>query len=185
MVGGCVAQRPTAPPPLKLAVEAPAPKPEAPPPPTGAEILRAQPSQVRDAIKKHEQSGKWPIYRTTGYVLYPYDEGPQPELDRAPLRTTDIQPQEDNTDAAPRVSASDNRSHARDGEELSLRRNTPHIADLAAAGRRSVRIGRRCFPVSIPKQESEFGRTASSVIFTEVIECFDDPCETDQEEAFQ
>jgi hypothetical protein len=71
MVGGCVAQRPTAPPPPKLAVEAPAPKPEAPPPATGAEILRAQPSQVREAIKEHEQSDKWPTYRTPGYVLYP------------------------------------------------------------------------------------------------------------------
>jgi hypothetical protein len=62
MVGGCAAQHPTTPPPLKLAVEAPAPKPEAPPPPTDAEILQAQPSQVRDVIKEHEQSDKWPIY---------------------------------------------------------------------------------------------------------------------------
>jgi len=97
LVGGCATQHPTAPPPLKLAVEAPVPKPEAPPPPKGAEILQAQPSQVRDAIKEHEQSGKWPIYRTPGYVLYPYDEGPQPELDCAPLRTTDIQLQSGET----------------------------------------------------------------------------------------
>jgi type IV secretion system protein TrbG len=97
MMAGCAAQKPPAPPPLKLAVEAPAPKPEAPPPPTGAEILRAQPSQVRDAIQEHEQTGKWPIYRTPGYVLYPYDEGPQPELDCAPVRTTDIQVQSGET----------------------------------------------------------------------------------------
>jgi type IV secretion system protein TrbG len=97
MVGGCAAQHPTTPPPLKLAVEAPAPKPEAPSPPTGAEILQVQPSQVREAIKEHEQSGRWSIYRTPGYVLYPYDEGPQPELDCAPLRTTDIQLQSGET----------------------------------------------------------------------------------------
>jgi type IV secretion system protein VirB9 len=59
--------------------------------------LQAQPSQVRDAIKEHEQSGRWPIYRTPGYVLYPYDEGPQPELVCAPLRTTDIQLQSGET----------------------------------------------------------------------------------------
>jgi type IV secretion system protein VirB9 len=87
---------------LNLAVEAPAPKPEAPPPPTGAEILASQPSQVRDAIKEHEQNGKWPVYRTPGDVLYPYNEGPQPLLDCAPLRTTDIQlqPGETITDVA-------------------------------------------------------------------------------------
>jgi hypothetical protein len=50
MLGGCGAQQRPAPPPLNLAVEAPAPKPEAPPPPTSADILAAQPSQVRDAI---------------------------------------------------------------------------------------------------------------------------------------
>ena len=102
MMGGCAAHQPPAPPPLKLAVEAPAPKPESPPPPTSAEILAAQPSQVRDAIKEHEQNGKWPIYQTPGYVLYPYDEGPEPALDCAPLRTTDIQlqPGETITDVA-------------------------------------------------------------------------------------
>jgi P-type conjugative transfer protein TrbG len=102
MMGGCVAQKPPTPPPLKLAVEAPSPKPEALPPPTGAEILAAQPSQVRDAIKEYEQAGKWPVYRTLSYVLYPYDEGPQPELDCALLRTTDIQlqPGETITDVA-------------------------------------------------------------------------------------
>src|SRR6516225_5191752 len=78
MVGGCAAQEQPPSPPLKLAVAAP--KSEA-----------AQPSQVRDAINRHQQSGSWPVYRTPGYVLYPYDEGPQPVLDCAPLRTTDIQ----------------------------------------------------------------------------------------------
>jgi type IV secretion system protein VirB9 len=78
-----------------------APKPEASLP-TGAEILAAQPSQVRAAITQHEQSGKWRVYRTAGDVLYPFDEGPQPVLDCAPLRTTDIQlqPGETITDVA-------------------------------------------------------------------------------------
>ena len=78
MMVGCAAHHPPALP-LKLAVEASDAGAGPPPPPTGAEILQAQPSQVRDAIKEHEQSGKWPIYRTPGSVLYPYDEGPQPE----------------------------------------------------------------------------------------------------------
>ena len=88
MVGGCAAQEQPPSPPLKLAVAAP--KSEALQP-SSAEVLAAQPSQVRDAISRHEQSGSWPVYRTPGYVLYPYDEGPQPVLDCAPLRTTDIQ----------------------------------------------------------------------------------------------
>jgi type IV secretion system protein TrbG len=64
--------------------------------------VAAQPSQVREAVKEYEQSGKWPVYRTPGSVLYPYDEEPQPELDCAPLRTTDIQlqPGETITDVA-------------------------------------------------------------------------------------
>lgn len=90
MMGGCAAQRQSAPPPPKLAVEA-APKAETPPPPTGAEILAAQPAPVQDAVKQHEQNGKWPTYRTPAYVLYPYGEGAQPSVDCAPLRTTDIQ----------------------------------------------------------------------------------------------
>jgi len=102
MMGGCGARQPPAPPQVKVAVAAPPPKPEAPPPPTGAEILAAEPSQVRDAIKEHQESGKWPVYRTPGSVIYPYDEGPEPVLDCAPLRTTDIQlqPGETITDVA-------------------------------------------------------------------------------------
>jgi P-type conjugative transfer protein TrbG len=101
-MGGCAAQQPPAPPPPKVMVEAPAPKPEAPPPPTEAEILAAQPSEVQDAIQAHAQSGEWPVFNTPGYVLYPYDQGPQPAIDCAPLRTTDIQlqPGETITDVA-------------------------------------------------------------------------------------
>jgi type IV secretion system protein VirB9 len=101
MLGGCVAKQTPAPP-LKLAVEA-APKPEAyPPPPTGAQILAALPPQVQDALRKHGQSGKWPIYKTPGDVLYPYGEGPEPMVNCAPLRTTDLQlqPGETITDVA-------------------------------------------------------------------------------------
>ncbi len=90
MLGGCAALRPAPPPPPKVVVEAPL-KTESVPPPTGAEILAAQPYQVQDAVKQHEQSGKWPVYRTPASVLYPYGEGSQASVDCAPLRTTDIQ----------------------------------------------------------------------------------------------
>jgi type IV secretion system protein TrbG len=78
-----------------------APAPAAPPP-TAAEILAAQPAEVREAVKEHEKKGKWPRYRTAAYVLYPYNEGPQPIVDCAPLRTTDLQlqPGETVTDLA-------------------------------------------------------------------------------------
>ena len=56
-----------------------------------AEILAAQPAEVRAAVKEHEQKGKWPSYKTAAYVLYPYNEGAQPIVDCAPLRTTDLQ----------------------------------------------------------------------------------------------
>jgi len=102
MLGGCAAKRAPAPPAPKVAFEA-SPKPEAAPPaPTSAQILGAQTPEVRAAVKQYEENGKWPIYRTPGSVIYPYDEGPQPVLDCAPLRTTDIQlqPGETITDVA-------------------------------------------------------------------------------------
>ena len=34
----------------------------APPPPTAAEILAAQPAEVREAVKEHDSKGKWPSY---------------------------------------------------------------------------------------------------------------------------
>src|SRR5215469_3142259 len=100
MMGGCAAQQPPAPPPVKAGVEAP--KVVAAPPPSRTEVLAALPDEVRDAITAHQQNGKWPVYRRPGYVLYPYGEGPQPLLDCAPLRTTDIQlqPGETITDVA-------------------------------------------------------------------------------------
>jgi type IV secretion system protein TrbG len=100
MMGGCAAQQSPAPPPVKGEVEAP--KLVAAPPPSRAEILAALPDEVRDAITEHQRNGRWPVYRRPGYVLYPYGEGPQPLLDCAPLRTTDIQlqPGETITDVA-------------------------------------------------------------------------------------
>jgi type IV secretion system protein TrbG len=78
-----------------------APAPAAPPP-TAAEILGAQPAEVQEAVAEHEKKGKWPSYRTAAYVLYPYNEGSQPIVDCAPLRTTDLQlqPGETVTDLA-------------------------------------------------------------------------------------
>src|SRR5581483_8657621 len=92
---------PPAPPPLNLAVLTP-PKTETPPPPTAAQILAEQPSEVRAAIEQHEQNGEWPTYKTASEVLYPYNEGLEPVVDCAPLRTTDIQlqPGETITDVA-------------------------------------------------------------------------------------
>jgi type IV secretion system protein TrbG len=91
MVGGCAAKQQPAPPPPKIVVEAAPAKPAGPPPPTAAEILAAQPSEVREAIKEHDKKGEWPTYRTRSYVLYPYGEGQQPIVDCAALRTTDVQ----------------------------------------------------------------------------------------------
>jgi type IV secretion system protein VirB5 len=96
-------QSPTpTPPPLNLVTEA-EPKAEAPPAlPTPAQILAAQPPEVRQAIKEHDKSGDWAIYRTPGYTLYPYNQGPPPTVDCEPLRTSDIQlqPGETITDVA-------------------------------------------------------------------------------------
>ncbi len=102
MLSACAAQQPPTPPPLKIVTEA-APKPEATPPsPTGAQLLAQQPSEVQQAVKDHQQDGKWPVYKTPELVLYPYGEQPEPIVNCAPLRTTDIQlqPGETITDVA-------------------------------------------------------------------------------------
>lgn len=97
-VAGCSSkQQATPPPPLKLVTEA-APKPEAAPAPlTGEQLLAQQPSEVRQAIKDHQNGGDWEAYRTAQYVLYPFNEGADPVVDCAPLRTTDIQLQSGET----------------------------------------------------------------------------------------
>ncbi len=101
-LGGCAAKQPPTPPPLKIVTEAAPKQDAAPPPPTGAELLAQQPREVQEAVKDHQQDGKWPVYRTAELVLYPYGEEPEPVIDCEPLRTTDIQlqPAETITDVA-------------------------------------------------------------------------------------
>jgi type IV secretion system protein TrbG len=101
-LGGCAATQPPAPPPLKIVTEAAPKQDAAPSPPTGAELLAQQPREVREAIKDHQNDGRWPVYRTAELVLYPYGEEPEPVIDCEPLRTTDIQlqPGETITDVA-------------------------------------------------------------------------------------
>src|SRR6266851_3762382 len=84
-------QQPPTPPPLKLVTESPSEPSATPPPLTGAQLLAQQPSEVQTAIKEHEQHGKWLVYRTAEYTLYPYNQEPEPTVDCAPLRTTDVQ----------------------------------------------------------------------------------------------
>ena len=103
LLSACASQQqPPRPPPLKLVTESPVEPSAPPPPPTGAQILAQQPSEVQSAIKEHRQDGKWPVYRTAEYTLYPYNQKPEPIVDCAPLRTTDIQlqPGETITDVA-------------------------------------------------------------------------------------
>ncbi len=95
-------QQSPAPPPLKIVTEAPAETGATPPPQTGAQLLAQQPAEVQAAIKNHQEHGKWPVYRTAEYTIYPYNQKPEPAVDCAPLRTTDIQlqPGETITDVA-------------------------------------------------------------------------------------
>jgi type IV secretion system protein TrbG len=101
MASGCATKQQAAPTPPPLVREI-APSIAAPPPPSATEILAAQPSEVREAVKAYDKRGEWPSYRTRGYVLYPYGEGSQPVVDCAALRTTDVQlqPGETVTDLA-------------------------------------------------------------------------------------
>jgi type IV secretion system protein VirB9 len=103
VLSACATQHQTpAPPPLNLVTESPAEPSPTPPPPTGAQLLTQQSAEVQGAIKQHQQDGKWLVYRTAEYTLYPYNQKPEPTVDCAPLRTTDIQlqPGETITDVA-------------------------------------------------------------------------------------
>ncbi len=94
MLGACASlqtQRPAEPPPLTLVTHVEAQAEPTPVPPTGAELLAQQPAEVREAIKLHAKSGRWPMYKTDREVLYAYDQGPAPVVDCEPLRTADIQ----------------------------------------------------------------------------------------------
>jgi P-type conjugative transfer protein TrbG len=94
IVGGCMTTTPAAPPapatmPMSEPSLATAAQPSAP---SGAELLAAQPVEVREAVREHAASGVWPAYRKPGYVLYPYEAaGLQPVVECAALRTTDVQ----------------------------------------------------------------------------------------------
>jgi hypothetical protein len=69
-----------------------APEAEATPKPiTGAELLAQRPAEIRAAFKGHDQNGKWATYKSPQYVLYPFNQGPNPVVDCEPLRTTDLQ----------------------------------------------------------------------------------------------
>ncbi len=103
LLSACASQQqPPAPPRLKLVAEAPTDSSATPPPPSGAQLLSQQPAEVQAAVKEHQQDGKWPVYRTAEYTIYPYNQKPEPAVDCAPLRTTDIQlqPGETITDVA-------------------------------------------------------------------------------------
>ncbi len=103
LLSACASQQqPPAPPPLKLVTEAPAESAATPPLPTGAQLLAQQPAEVQAAIKEHQEDGKWPVYRTAEHTIYAYNQKPEPVVDCAPLRTTDIQlqPGETITDVA-------------------------------------------------------------------------------------
>ena len=101
-LGACSTKQAPPPPPLTLVTKAvPPPEPE-PAPLTGAQLLAQQPQEVQEAVKQHQQDGAWQVYKTPRRELYPYDEGQEPAVDCAPLRTTDIQlePGETITDVA-------------------------------------------------------------------------------------
>ena len=102
VLSACASQQQSPAPPLKIVTEAPAESAATPPPQTGAQLLAQQPVEVQAAIKKHQRDSKWPVYRTAEYTLYPYNQKPEPAIDCAPLRTTDIQlqPGETITDVA-------------------------------------------------------------------------------------
>jgi type IV secretion system protein VirB9 len=82
-------------------VDAP-PAAPAPPLPTGADILAQQPADVQRAYAAHRASGKWPVYHEDGSVLAPYGYDHHVIVACAPLHTTDItlEPDETITDVA-------------------------------------------------------------------------------------
>jgi type IV secretion system protein TrbG len=89
MLGGCAVKQTPVPPAPRSA--SPSIAESVAPPPSAAAILAVQTPEVREAVRRHKASGKWPTYRTSAYVLYPFGEGPEPVVDCAALRTTDLQ----------------------------------------------------------------------------------------------
>lgn len=101
-IAGCAAHQPPTAPPLKIVTQAAPQLQSTPVPPPSAQLLAQEPAEVRQAVKDHQQGGRWQVYKTPELVLFPYGEGPEPLVDCAPLRTTDIQlqPGETITDVA-------------------------------------------------------------------------------------
>src|SRR5215472_2738972 len=102
-VSGCTTQRPAPDLPRpKIFSEASTKAQPSAPVPTGEQLLARQPAEIQQAVKTHEDGGSWPIYKSAVRGLYPYGQEPQPIVDCAPLRTTDIQlqPGETITDVA-------------------------------------------------------------------------------------
>ncbi len=127
MLGACSAKQAPPPPPLTLVTKAvPPPEPE-PAPLSGAQLLAQQPKEVQEAVKQHQQDGAWQVYKTPRRELYPYDEGQEPAVDCAPLRTTDIQlePGETITDVA---SGDSERWLVTPASSGDPRNPTPHLA---------------------------------------------------------
>ncbi len=125
-LAACSAKQ-TPPPPLTLVTKAaPSPEPESAPL-TGAQILAQQPEQVQEAVKQHQQDGGWQVYKMPHRELYPYEEGQEPAVDCAPLRTTDIQlePGETITDVA---SGDSERWLVTPASSGDPRNPTPHLA---------------------------------------------------------
>jgi type IV secretion system protein VirB9 len=103
VLSGCATQRPTPnlPPPKIVSEASTKPQPTAPVS-TGEQLLGQQSGEVQQAIKAYQDGGLWPAYKRAARALYPYGQEPQPIVDCAPLRTTDIQlqPGETITDVA-------------------------------------------------------------------------------------
>lgn len=96
-IAACSTKKPEAPPPLALVSQESQEAEATPIPPKGADLLAQQPSEVRAAMKQHEQDGSWQTFETDHSRLYPYEQGPEPVVDCEPLRTTDIQLQSGET----------------------------------------------------------------------------------------
>ncbi len=89
LVLSACASQPAAP--ARIAGVPPAEAESVTPPLTGAQLLAEQPAEVQTAIKQHGPNSKWPIFKTADDTLYPYNQPPEPLVDCAPLRTTDLQ----------------------------------------------------------------------------------------------
>jgi len=123
----CSAKQTPPPPPLTLVTKAEPPSDPEPAPLSGAQLLAQQPREVQEAVKQHQPDGAWQVYKTPRRDLYPYDEGQEPAVDCAPLRTTDIElePGETITDVA---SGDSERWLVTPASSGDPRNPTPHLA---------------------------------------------------------